>query len=723
MNGGWDIFWLGATPLEASHLVSLRISLALYAFLTIALFSLVFPNEVRSLADKVVISGLSAIYIGLAIIAPWMLHADFSMIFWTLAALGLGYVLTKVTITVLKRTTRVAVWYGLSWAAMILGLLTEIGYQADILGVVTRVLNAQTGAMAAALMMGVALADRLKTEREARVAAQSREVVTLRRLRDYFRASPIGLFSADLDGRVTFRNPAFDDICETDQATVAISLSDCLTLDNRSAEILFKGTATSVECLLNNKAIPKWVSVTTLLRNGQLEGQIQDISARRAAEATLTHLANHDSLTGLLNRRGIDSQLNDAIDKHSSSNPTALAQLSVDRFKFVNDLYGHGVGDEVLKEVARRIQSSIRSSDYAGRLGDSFLILLNDCDQENATLLCERLRQFVSNQKFEVRGVTLQLTTSIGVVQLSTGIDSNVAVAAAAHAWTDAKTGGRNKVVHLDATTGAIQDYLAELRLISKLSRIDLSEQLRLEFQPIVDLRGAGRPLCFEVLLRTKNSEDGNPSPFRFIQAAERNGRMSQVDSWVTITALSWIKENLAQLGTLGFCTINISGASINDSKFVENLRGILASYDSILPLICFEITESIALSDLDATKRFVELVKGKGCKLALDDFGAGYTSFSYLKEIPADIIKIDGTFVRDIATNPANLSITKTIVDLTHQLGMQSVAEWAETPECITSLELLGVDFVQGFYLARPMSPDDLLTYAKLENKILTQV
>jgi EAL domain-containing protein (putative c-di-GMP-specific phosphodiesterase class I) len=203
-------------------------------------------------------------------------------------------------------------------------------------------------------------------------------------------------------------------------------------------------------------------------------------------------------------------------------------------------------------------------------------------------------------------------------------------------------------------------------------------------------------------------AEDGTVlPPSRFIGAAERHGLMSQIDRWVLRNTLEWLDNHPEHRDRLAFATINLSGASLNDKRFVDDAFSMIAEHPLSVAKLCFEITESVALHDMSSTRRFADRVRLHGSKLALDDFGAGYTSFNYLKEIPADFIKIDGSFVRDINRNPANFSITRTIVDLTHELGMRSIAEWAETPDTIASLIELDVDFGQGFGLVRPIAPE----------------
>ena len=280
------------------------------------------------------------------------------------------------------------------------------------------------------------------------------------------------------------------------------------------------------------------------------------------------------------------------------------------------------------------------------------------------------------------------------------------ALTAVDRACSEAKARGRNCVVRLDDQDTALRNHLEELRVVADLQQRVPTERYFLELQPIVALQAPTASLSYEVLIRMRGEGGSVIPPGKFIGAAERNGLMSQIDRWVLLNTLTWLDGNPEHRDRVTFATINISGASLNDTRFINDAFAMIADHPLAMPKLCFEITESVALHDLSSTRRFVDRVRAYGSKLALDDFGAGYTSFNYLKEIPADFIKIDGSFVKDINRNPANYAITRTIVDLTHELGMRSIAEWAETPDTIESLIDLGVDYGQGFGLARPMAP-----------------
>ena len=299
------------------------------------------------------------------------------------------------------------------------------------------------------------------------------------------------------------------------------------------------------------------------------------------------------------------------------------------------------------------------------------------------------------------------MTASIGVVQLKPGMSMADVLAAADRACSEAKARGRDCVIKLSDQDAALQTHLEELRVVADLQQRIPTDKYFLEFQPIVALRHPMASLSYEVLIRMRGDDGRVVPPGKFIGAAERNGLMSQIDRWVLRNTLEWLDGHPSHRDRMSFATINISGASLNDTRFVDDAFSMIAEHPLAMPKLCFEITESVALHDLGSTRRFVDRVRMYGSKLALDDFGAGYTSFNYLKEIPADFIKIDGSFVKDINRNPANYAITRTIVELTHELGMRSIAEWAETPDTIASLYDLGVDYGQGFALARPLSSD----------------
>jgi diguanylate cyclase (GGDEF)-like protein len=531
---------------------------------------------------------------------------------------------------------------------------------------------------------------------------------------------PVGLFSLDEFGAITLCNPQFTKMFDLHDSqgnryTRIEKIQDVVGSEQYNALIAASRDDLGQEielCVAADNAAPKWFLARVASKGDSIEGSIQDITTRKEAETKLRHLVDHDSLTGLLNRRGLEEAIRVAQDAVARGGMCAIAHVDLDRFKLTNDLYGHATGDALLQQTANRLSGVVRGSDYVARIADSFVVVLMDCPDHAVVGLTERLREAVSEQPFELEGKSLAVTVSIGVVSLETSMSGVDAMAAADRACSEAKSRGRNCVVRLTDQDATLKSHLEELKMVANLQRRIETDRYFLEFQPIVSLRSAHQSLSYEVLIRMRGEDGGVVPPGRFIGAAERNGLMSQIDRWVLRSTLEWLDANPEHRDRLTFATINFSGASLNDARFVEDAFAMVAEHPLAMTKLCFEVTESVALHDVGSTRRFVDRVRAYGSKVALDDFGAGYTSFNYLKEIPADFIKIDGSFVRDINQNPANYAITRTIVDLTHELGMSSIAEWAESADTVASLIELGVDYAQGFGLARPM-PKELVTQA----------
>jgi EAL domain-containing protein (putative c-di-GMP-specific phosphodiesterase class I) len=284
------------------------------------------------------------------------------------------------------------------------------------------------------------------------------------------------------------------------------------------------------------------------------------------------------------------------------------------------------------------------------------------------------------------------------------------AVSTADRACREAKDGHNEGLVVYKRGSNAFHEREAELNLVERLSGPNATEGMFLEMQPIMSLSAPNESLNFEVLLRMREA-DGRVSPAGpLIAAAEKSGRAGVIDRWVLSTTLAWIEDNTESLKNTRFVCMNLSGASLNDERFVQDTLEILARYPHVAERLCMEITESVALHDLDNTRRFIDQVRAFGVKVALDDFGAGYTSFSYLKELPADVLKIDGSFIVNINAHPANVAIVEAIVNLAVNLGMKTIAEWAEDAATVRTLAELGVDYVQGYAIARSQPPEKLL-------------
>ncbi len=710
INEGWDFHWIGLSLDPESTLLVLRLTLSAHPLLTTALFVSLLGQELEGQRVKALLEYSIRVFALVVVASPFLPHGTLLNIVWVLSALGICLIMFALSGVVRRTRSTVSYWYAGSWGVTFAGALLQVGYASGVFVEISRHFTVQFTGVASALLTAVALAERLRVERSARVEAQKGRLEVLEELRKNYDATPIGLFKIDQAGEVQLSNPAFREmfsIPNNDLNGGRFPLSDAIGPSHLNK--FFEHSRTSKDDLEfkidgERDEDSRWFSARMISKGAYIEGSIQEITTRKIAESRLRHLVDHDSLTGLLNRRGLEQAMQEANALVKGGVSCAVAHVSIDRFKLVNDLYGHATGDAMLMFAASQLQRAVRTGDRIARLADSFVVVFLECPDFAVMGLSERLREAIGDFPFEHDGKRLDMTASVGVVGFDSKMTAVDTMAAAGRACAEAKARGRNCVVRLDDGDARLKGHLEELKVVADLQKKIMTDRYFLDFQPIVALKSPENSLNYEILLRMRDERGNVIPPGRFIGAAERNGLMSDIDRWVLRSTLEWLDSHPTHRDRLNFATLNISGASLNDSRFVDDAFSMIADHPLAMPKLCFEITESVALNDIGSTRRFIDRVRMYGSKLALDDFGAGYTSFNYLKEIPADLIKIDGSFVRDINSDPANYAITRTIVDLTHELGMRSIAEWAETADTVASLIELGVDFGQGYGLARPM-------------------
>jgi diguanylate cyclase (GGDEF)-like protein len=437
----------------------------------------------------------------------------------------------------------------------------------------------------------------------------------------------------------------------------------------------------------------------------------QEREAREHAQTELRFLANHDALTGVLNRRGLEQRIAGEVARLPAERTLALAYLDLDRFKLINDLFGHVAGDDVLRQVCRRIEERIGGGHAVGRIGgDEFVLVFPGAPMRVAAETCRDIVEALGTRPYLTGDKAFQVKGSIGLVEVPAGTTVSEAISIADRACRAAKSGRHDGMVVYEHDAPAFRDREQELRLVKQLGAASAPEGLYLAMQPIMSLRAPLASLDFEVLVRMTDADGTEVPGGRIIEAAEDNGRVAVIDRWVLERTLDWIDREHDALARTRFVCMNLSGGSLNDERFVREAFALLAARPRATRLLCVEITESVALHDLGNTRRFIERLRTLGARVALDDFGAGYTSFSYLKELPADALKIDGHFVRGLHAHPANLAIIEAIAELARNLGMQTIAEWAEDLATIEALHRAGIDYVQGYAIARPQRPERLL-------------
>ncbi|MDI1245366.1 MAG: EAL domain-containing protein, partial [Rhodoferax sp.] len=627
------------------------------------------------------------------------------------AGVGIAMLIFLLVHILRKTNSRVAIWYGTAISITLVASLYEVLAAAlGIKGLIGSV-NSVTAALASSLLTALAIAEHMRQEHEQRLEVQAE-------LEHTFEAMPIGLFTLDLHGRLLSANPALIDMLGPNVqkndgrgwqqyvADGAWPLLHQMVFSKDQNEMEVDGRARS------GPAGHKRFLVKAALARDRIEGSLQDITEKSQATADLYFLANHDSLTKVLNRRGIETALNKAIGKLSDDKALAVAYLDLDRFKLINDLFGHGAGNEVLQQVCARVSAMLSRDFQFGRVGgDEFVIVFPATPITMATVLCRGLIDTIGNTPFRVGDNAFSVRCSIGLIEVRPGMQFNDAMSTADRACREAKTSHAAGLVVYEKHAAAFAQHEAELKLIALLATPSATDGLYLEMQPIMSLMAPHESLNFEVLLRMRDPQGQQVNTEHLIRAGEASGRMGMIDRWVLTSTLAWLNAHLEQIKHTKFVCMNLSGASLNDEEFLGEIYVMLEQNIHLMRYLCLEITESVALHDLDNTRKFVNKVRGYGAKVALDDFGAGYTSFSYLKEFKADLLKIDGSFIVDMNQHPANIAIVEAIVSLANNLGMKVIAEWAEDFATVQTLTEIGVDYVQGFAVARPQHPDKLLS------------
>ncbi len=424
----------------------------------------------------------------------------------------------------------------------------------------------------------------------------------------------------------------------------------------------------------------------------------------RAATAKLSWQAHHDALTNLLNRAGFDLALQKAWDAtHQTGMRHCLLYLDLDQFKLVNDTSGHQAGDELLRQLAASMRRALRGSDVVARLGgDEFGILLTDCDASLGAQLGEKLRRMISDFRFSWEGRMYQVGASIGLVEMDQDWpDTAHLMSAADAACYAAKDAGRNTVRLYRRGDEEVERRRGEMQWVGRLTRAMQAGHFQLYFQPIVGLSDAMREPHYELLLRL-HDEAYPVLPMAFIPAAERYQIMPMIDRWVIEHSLEQCTVHLPALRAkqvvLG---INLSGASLSNPQFQAFIRQAMRENLRIAPHLCFEITETAAISNLESVQSLIEDLKTLGCRFALDDFGSGLSSFAYLQNMGVDYLKIDGAFVRDMVRDPINAAMVEAIAKVARIMGIRTMAEYVEDQATADALQAMGVDYGQGHYFA----------------------
>ena len=440
-----------------------------------------------------------------------------------------------------------------------------------------------------------------------------------------------------------------------------------------------------------------------------------DVSEAHKMMATMSYQATHDALTGLINRREFERRLELALQKSLlQKKQHSLLYLDLDQFKIVNDTCGHVAGDELLRQLTALLEEKLRQSDTLARLGgDEFGVLLESCETEPAFRIADLLRKTVSDFHFVWMDKVFPIGVSIGLVTFGHN-DSTLAdvLRMADAACYVAKDKGRNRVHVFTAEDKELAQRHGEMGWIGRIQKALDENRFVLYSQKILPLGDAEEHgEHYEMLLRMQDEDGKLVPPMAFIPAAERYGLMTLLDRWVIKTAFSQYALRHPDSRFPGTCAINLSGASFGDEHLLAYIQSQFDEYNVPAQAICFEVTETAAIANLTQATQFIRELKNRGCRISLDDFGSGMSSFAYLKHLPVDYLKIDGGFVKDMMSDPIDHAMVEAINHIGHVMGIETIAEFVENDAILEELSRMGVNFAQGYGVGKPQALNDFLT------------
>lgn len=553
------------------------------------------------------------------------------------------------------------------------------------------------------------------------------------RLQVTFQSIGDAVITTDREGQVEYLNPVAERLTGwTVAEAVGKPLTDVFNIVNEATGL---PTANPVDVCLSEQRVVGLANHTMLIsRDGSTYGiedsaapirgtdgtilgvvlVFHDVTEQRQLAHEISHRATHDALTGVLNRGEFEYRLQKALASAQDTNAVhALMYIDLDRFKLVNDACGHAAGDQLLKQVVAILQSCVRASDTLARLGgDEFGVILEYCGAEQATKVAQQICDRVEEFRFVHDNQRFRIGASIGLIPLDRRWSTTAALLQAADtACYAAKNAGRSRVHAAFDSDMAVEAHRGDVQWASRIEEALEDDQFTLYWQQIRPTIGreTGTGLHGEVLLRLRGADGGIITPGAFLPAAERFYMATRIDQWVVKAVFEWLAAHVGEIDHIETLAVNLSGQSIGDLAFHRYILGLIETMPFDRTKLCLEVTETTAISNLTDAQSFFQAVRAYGIRLALDDFGSGMSSFGYLKRLPVDYLKIDGQFIRNLASDPIDQATVRCISEVAKVMGKKTIAEFVDQEAAEALLREMGVDFTQGFLRHKP-EPLDLM-------------
>jgi len=532
-----------------------------------------------------------------------------------------------------------------------------------------------------------------------------------------------GVITTDTAGRVTSLNPMAEQLTgwTAEQAVGKLLVQVMHALTEETREQIYD----PIENIELKSVLDEPVSAILIRKDGKMETPVEyvvapmrdpnddivgiviiihDESVQRSLNRQLTFQATHDALTGLINRYEFERRLKHLMSLPGEGSRNTLCYLDLDQFKLVNDTCGHTAGDELLKQITMLLQERVRDNDTLARLGgDEFGLLLENCDVSYAETIAHDLMATIQDFSFTWNEYNFSIGVSIGIVAITHNVSScEELLSHADSACYLAKDSGRNRLQVYTTEDDKLVRQQREMHWVSRIKHALQENRFQLYFQEIRQLQSSSEKFINhgEVLVRMIDKEGDLISPSSFLSAAERYNMIVPIDEWVVDNTINW----LSRLRRKVLVSINLSGKSVSDKDFLNYVVTRIKHYNINPELICFEITETAAISHMTTAVHFMTVLKKLGCSFALDDFGSGLSSFSYLTSLPVDYLKIDGSFVVDIDKDPMHHAMVKSINEVGQVMGIKTIAEFVASDNIIECLHGIGVDYIQGYAVSRPV-------------------